>query len=78
MDTQTFEKLQHIRSLIWDAEYEMSINRDDLAFMDSEDRLYLMRMLRVTATQITEHIHTENGWADVFEGTPQRKQKADR
>ena len=73
MDTQTFETLQHIRSLIWDAEYEMSIRRDDLNFVDSEDLLYLKRSLREVATQITDHIHTENGWSDVFVGTPQRK-----
>lgn len=62
MDTQTFEILQKIRSHLWDAEYEMSIHRDDINFIDSEDVLYLKRLLRVTATQITDHIHTENGW----------------
>lgn len=62
MDTQTFETLQKIRSHLWDAEYEMSIHRDDINFIDSEDVLYLKRLLRVTATQITDHIHTENGW----------------
>jgi hypothetical protein len=63
MDDQTFETLQKIRSLLWDAEYEMSINRDDLKFMDSENRINLMRMLRMMAGDITDHIHTECGWA---------------
>jgi hypothetical protein len=63
MNDQTFEVLRKIRSLLWDAEYEMIINRDDLNFMDSEDVRYLRRLLSVTATQITDHIHTENGWA---------------
>jgi Fe-S cluster biosynthesis and repair protein YggX len=62
MNDQTFEVLRKIRSLLWDAEYEMIINRDDLNFMDSEDVRYLRRLLSVTATQITDHIHTENGW----------------
>ena len=62
MYSQTFETLQNIRSLIWDAEYEMSLHRDDLQFVDSEDRHHLSMMLRAVATQITEHIHTENGW----------------
>ena len=48
----------------------MSIHRDDLNFIDSEDLRYLKRLLSVTATQITEHIHTENGWSDVFVGPP--------
>jgi hypothetical protein len=63
MDDLTFDILRKIRSLLWDAEYEMIIHRDDLNFMDSEDVRYLRRLLSVTATQITDHIHTENGWA---------------
>ncbi len=66
MNDQTFELLRYIRSLLWVAEYEMKVNRDDLNFIDSEDLRYLKRLLRVTATQITEHIHSENGWADLF------------
>ena len=66
MNDQTFEILRKIRSHLWDAEYEMTINRDDLNFIDSEDLRYLKRLLRVTATQITEHIHAENGWDDLF------------
>jgi len=62
MDDLTFDILRKIRSLLWDAEYEMIIHRDDLNFIDSEDARYLRRLLSVTATQITEHIHTENGW----------------
>jgi hypothetical protein len=62
MDDLTFDILRKIRSLLWDAEYEMIIHRDDLNFMDSEDVRYLRRLLSVTATQITDHIHTENGW----------------
>jgi len=62
MDDLTFDILRKIRSLLWDAEYEMIIHRDDLNFIDSEDVRYLRRLLSVTATQITEHIHTENGW----------------
>ena len=65
MNDQTFEILRKIRSHLWDAEYEMTINRDDLNFIDSEDLRYLKRLLRVTATQITEHIHAENGWDDL-------------
>ena len=60
MNDQTFEILQRIRSHLWDAEYEMTIHRDDLSFIDSLDTL--KRLLSVTATQITEHIHNENGW----------------
>jgi len=63
MNDQTFETLQRVRSLLWDAEYELSIHRDDLAFMDSEDLLYLKRLLRLAAGDITDYIHTENGWA---------------
>ena len=66
MNDQTFEILRKIRSLLWDAEYEMIINRDDLNFMDSEDVRYLRRLLSVTATQITDHIHTENGWDNLI------------
>jgi hypothetical protein len=66
MNDQTFEILQKIRSHLWDAEYEMSLHRDDLNFMDSEDLRYLKRLLRVTATQITDHIHTENGWDNLI------------
>ena len=62
MDDQTFEILQKLRSHLWDAEYEMMIHRDDLNFMDSVDRLNLMRMLSRAARLITEHIHDENGW----------------
>ena len=66
MNDQTFEILRKIRSHLWDAEYEMIIHRDDLNFMDSEDLRedlrYLKRLLSVIATQITEHIHNENGW----------------
>ena len=63
MDTQTFEILQKIRSHLWDVEYEMTVNRDDLAFMDVEARISLQRLLRAVAMDITDHIHTENGWA---------------
>jgi len=66
MNDQTFEILQKICSHLWDAEYEMSLHRDDLNFMDSEDLRYLKRLLRVTATQITDHIHTENGWDNLI------------
>ena len=62
MNDQTFEILRKIRSHLWDAEYEMIIHRDDLHFIDSEAVRYLRRLLSVTATQITEHIHNENGW----------------
>ena len=79
MNDQTFEILQKIRSHLWDAEYEMSLHRDDLNFMDSEDLRYLKRLLRVTATQITEHIHAENGWdsliVDRLRDGPLRHQK---
>jgi hypothetical protein len=64
MNDLTFEILQKIRSHLWEAEYVMSIHRDDLNFMDSLERLDLMRMLLNAATQITEHIHDENGWAE--------------
>jgi len=78
MNDLTFEILQKIRSHLWDAEHEMSVNRDDLAFMDPFDRISLQRLLRQVAMEITDHIHTENGWSDVFVGTPQRKQRAER
>lgn len=62
MDTQTFEILQKIRSHLWDAEHEMAVNRDDLTFMDVETRIRLQRSLREVARDITDYIHTENGW----------------
>jgi len=62
MNDLTFEILQKIRSHLWETEYAMSIHRDDLQFLDSEDRLNLMRMLGKAASQITDHIHAENGW----------------
>ena len=62
MHDQTFEILRKIRSHLWDAEYEMSLHRDDLQFIEPEDRLKLMTTLLDVSRQITEHIHTENGW----------------
>ncbi len=62
MNDQTFEILRKIRSHLWDAEYEMSLHRDDLKFIEPEDRLKLMTTLQAVASQITEHIHNENGW----------------
>ena len=34
MNDQTFEILRKIRSHLWDAEYEMTVNRDDLNSRD--------------------------------------------
>ena len=73
MTDQTLKTLQKIRSHLWDAQSELSLHHDDLKFMDSEDRLNLMTMLLAASRQITERIHTENGWSDVFVGTPDRK-----
>ena len=82
MDDLTFEILRKIRSHLWDAEYEMSLHRDDLNFIDSEDLRYLKRLLCVTATQITEHIHTEHGWDNLIvdrlrDGPLRRRQRED-
>ena len=62
MDDQTFAILQKVRSHLWDAQYEISLHGDDLRFIEQEDRLKLMTTLLEVSRQITEFIHTENGW----------------